>query len=219
MTVSTRHRWPAHRPAAATRSLAIACLALAILFAGDRLAVARKTAPPAPPAEKSVQQPATNPAELFALGEKHRWGLGAPIDWAAAARSYGEAARQGHAEAMTRLGLMYGLGAGVPYDRARMLELFRNAAALGDAAAETQLGLLSLQGNAVARNRRQAMRYFRSAAEEGDPSGMVLLARGLKFGWVDIPDAEGAKQWALKAQETSRQRSDGGEIASKPFAG
>ena len=91
-----------------------------------------------------MQQPARSPAELFAQGEKHRWGLEAPIDWNAAARAYGEAARQGHAEAMTRLGLMYGLGAGVPYDPARTLELFRSAAALGDAAAETQLGLLSL---------------------------------------------------------------------------
>ena len=182
------------------RSLAVACVALAVFFASDRLALAKKTAPPAPPAQKSVQQPAPSPAELFASGEKYRWGLDAPIDWSAAARSYAEAARQGHAEAMTRLGLMYELGAGVPYDEAHMLDLFRGAAELGNAAAMTQLGLLSLQGKAVARSRRVAMRHFRSAADSGDPTGMLLLARGLKFGWADTADEPGAKLWALKAE-------------------
>jgi TPR repeat protein len=136
MTMSTRRRCPA------VRYLAVACLALAVSFAGDRLAVARKAAPPATPAQRSVQQPANGPAELFALGEKYRWGLDAQIDWTAAAKSYAEAARQGHAEAMTRLGLMYELGAGVPYDEAHMLDLFRGAAELGNAAAMTQLGRL-----------------------------------------------------------------------------
>src|SRR5437868_12707201 len=177
MSMSTRRRSPVRRPAAAMRSLTVACVALAVLFASDRLAVAKKTAPPAPPAQRSVQQPAPSPAELFASGEKYRWGLDAPIDWSAAARSYAEAARQGHAEAMTRLGLMYELGAGVPYDEAHMLDLFRGAAELGNAAAMTQLGLLSLQGKAVARSRRVAMRHFRSAADSGDPTGMLLLAR------------------------------------------
>ena len=89
---------------------------------------------------------------------------------------------------MTRLGLMYELGAGVPYDEAHMLDLFRGAAELGNAAAMTQLGLLSLQGKAVARSRRAAMRHFRSAADGGDPTGMIFLARGLKFGWADTAD-------------------------------
>src|SRR5438270_10520177 len=95
-----------------------------------------------------------------------------------------------------------------------MLDLFRSAAGLGHAAATTQLGLLSLQGKAVPRGRREAMRDFRSAAEDGDPSGMILLARGLKFGWADTADEAGAKQWALKAQETFRQQADGGEVAA-----
>ena len=183
MRRSERRRSATRGPAAVLRHLPTAFLAIAVFLAGDRLAVARKAAPPARAAEKSVQQPAPSPADLFALGEKYRWGLDAPIDWTAAARSYGEAARQGHAEAMTRLGLMYEFGAGVPYDEARMLELFRNAAGLGDAVAMTQLGLLSLQGKVVARDRRAAMRSFRSAAEGGDPNGMILLARGLKI-WM-----------------------------------
>src|SRR5690242_18098331 len=103
MSMSIRRGSPVCRPAAAARSLAIACLALAISLAGDRLAVAKKNTPP-PPTQKSVQQPAPGPAELFAAGEKYRWGLDAPIDWTTAAKSYAEAARQGYAEAMTRLG-------------------------------------------------------------------------------------------------------------------
>src|SRR5205085_5318434 len=95
-----------------------------------------------------------------------------------------------------------------------MLDLFRGAAELGNAAAMTQLGLLSLQGKAVARRRRVAMRHFRSAADSGDPTGMLLLARGLKFGWADTADEPGAKQWALKAEEAFRQRAEGGEIAA-----
>src|SRR5205823_11550530 len=92
--------------------------------------------------------------------------------------------------------------------------LFRRAAELGNVAAMTQLGLLSLQGKAVARSRRAAMRHFRSSADGGDPTGMILLARGLKFGWADTADEPGAKQWALKAQEAFRQRAEGGDIAA-----
>src|SRR5438874_10791130 len=98
MSMSTRRRSPVRRPVAAMLSLAVACVALAVFFASDLLALAKKTAAPAPPAQRSLQQPAPSPAELFASVEKYRWVLDAPIDCSADARSYAEAASQGHAE-------------------------------------------------------------------------------------------------------------------------
>ena len=66
------------------------------------------------------------------LGWMYRWGLGIPMDDAAAAKWYRKAAEQGIAEYMTRLAAMYLVGWGVRQDDVKAHMWYDLAAAAGD---------------------------------------------------------------------------------------
>jgi len=65
---------------------------------------------------------------LYRLGDRHRYGLGVPQDYAEAARWYRLAAEQGFAMAQYNLGLMYNNGEGVAQDYAEAARWLRLAA-------------------------------------------------------------------------------------------
>lgn len=115
------------------------------------------------------------------------------------ARDYGEArqwfekaARWGHGEAISTLGVMALHGLGEPRDPGKAVELCREAAGRGYARAETGMGLFCWDGEHVAEDRVAAVEWWRRAARRKDPEAQLWLGRALIFGeGVACDESEG----------------------------
>ena len=79
-------------------------------------------------------------------------GIGAPQNYAEAARWYLAAAERGHLDAQANLGFAYEQGRGVAQDYAAAAKWYRAAAERGDIAAQANLGTLYANGWGVARD-------------------------------------------------------------------
>ncbi len=75
-------------------------------------------------------------------------------------------AEQGHAEAQSRLGAMYGSGTGVPQDYAQAANWHRKAAQQGYADAQHNLGVMYSNGQGVPQDYARAENWYRKAAEQ-----------------------------------------------------
>ena len=84
------------------------------------------------------------------------------------AESLWQAAKNGEADALTRLGAMYWLGSGVSQDYQEALHWYSRAANRGYAKAEYLLGAMYLKGQGVPPGYPQAMFWLRKAGEQSD---------------------------------------------------
>ena len=76
-------------------------------------------------------------------------------------------AKQGHAKAQYRLGIMYEYGRGLGQNDVEALKWYRKAAEQGVAVAQYRLAVLHDNGWGIARNDAEAVRWYRKAAEQG----------------------------------------------------
>lgn len=105
-----------------------------------------------------------------------------PQDYGEARRWFERAARWGHGEALSTLGLMALHGLGEPVDHAKTAELCRNAADRGYARAETGMGRLCWDGNVVPQDRAAAVAWWRRAVRKHDSEAQLWLGRALICG-------------------------------------
>ena len=110
--------------------------------------------------------------------EKH----GIHYDLAKARSLFEAAAKQGNADAVYNLGLLYWNGTGVKKDPAKGLALFIKAANLGSAQAASHLGDIYREGKGVTRNADTALNWYRKGAEAGDDVSAYFAGAALKSG-------------------------------------
>src|SRR5262249_28758259 len=118
-----------------------------------------------------------------------------------------EAAAQGDASAMYRLGLLYEMGQGVAQDYDKAREWFEKAAAKGDGEAMYSLGRFYETGKGVARDYVKAREWYEKAADKGDQRAKTNLDERL------IQEAAGAGRYAeaLQLQEALAAKQEAAE--------
>jgi TPR repeat protein len=130
---------------------------------------------------------------------------------AKAARLYGQAAKQGLANAQYYLGRCYEFGKGVAMDEAKAARLYGQAAEQGHVLARLQLGWCHEHGQGTAQNARAAVEQYRLAVGGGFVAANARL--GLCFeegrGVPSSDPAEAARLYALAAE--------GGRSGKKPY--
>ena len=125
-------------------------------------------------------------------------GLGVSQDYAASARYYEIAAKNGHVNAQYNLGRMYVKGLGVAQDYTKAAELYAKAAEQGHIEAQTGLGNLYYNGRGVERDYTKAAEFYTKAAANGSRAAAHNLGRMYFLG-------RGVKQDYIKAAELYRK--------------
>ena len=97
------------------------------------------------------------------------------MDLVAARQHYRMAAEMGHAEAMTRLGVLYETGRGGEVDDAEAVKWYRKAAELGHADAVNRLGSMFYLGKGAARDVSAALTLYQRASRSGHAAAMNNL--------------------------------------------
>lgn len=130
------------------------------------------------------------PAAQAALADMHeRGGGGLPRgNYRTAAELLKDAAAQGDAYAMSKLGRYYYNGyGGVGTDQEKAVDLFKAAAAQGNAYAMAYLGYAYLNGRGgLPQNKDSARQYFERATALGDGMGQENLAYMYEVGWAGL---------------------------------
>jgi TPR repeat protein len=104
-------------------------------------------------------------------------GSAGPVDLAAAAASYKDAAEMGHAPAQARYGFALLNGRGTERDPFTAETWLRRAALAGEAQAAAVIGYLYAQGDGLPPNHAEAAAWLRRAAEAGHPGAARTLGR------------------------------------------
>jgi len=94
-------------------------------------------------------------------------GRGATKRYSEAIKWYRQAARQGHLDALYRLGLAYACGHGVVRDYRRANAYFQQAAARGHAWAQYNMGVSFIKGQGVVKDPVKAYAWFLLAEQSG----------------------------------------------------
>lgn len=122
-------------------------------------------------------------------------------------------AAQGHAGALTELGLLYYTGHGVVTDETRAFALFERAAAAADRDAMFLLGRMNLLGHGPTRTNpdaeREAARWFFEAARRGHADAQFHLGLLFYAGTGVEKNTDEALKWIRRAagsgHEAARQ--------------
>jgi hypothetical protein len=135
------------------------------------------------------------------------------------ARDYGEArqwferaARWGHGEALSMLGLMALRGFGEPPDPAKAVDLCRRAALRGYARAETGLGCFYWEGEFLPEDRVAAVAWWQRAARQKDAEARMWLGHALILG-------EGITRDASAGLALVREAAEAGEAEAQAYLG
>jgi TPR repeat protein len=135
------------------------------------------------------------------------------------ARDHGEArvwfemaARWGHAEALSMLGLMALRGYGETPDPAKAVELCRRAAERGYAKAETGLGCFYWEGELLPEDRVAAVAWWQRAARQKDAEAKMWLGHALILG-------EGIARDASAGRALVREAAEAGEAEAQSYLG
>lgn len=107
----------------------------------------------------------------FNMGQAYKLGRGVPVDLVQAQGWYERAARQGHAQAETNLGLLLFQN----NQRERAMPWIRRAAERGDPRAQYVLGTAHFNGDLAARDWPRAYALMRRAADQGLPAARTSL--------------------------------------------
>jgi TPR repeat protein len=136
-----------------------------------------------------------------------------------AARDYGEArvwfemaARWGHGEALSMLGLMALRGFGETRNPRKGVELCRRAAVRGYARAETGLGLFYWEGELLPEDRVAAVAWWQRAARQKDAEAQLWLGHALILG-------EGIARDASAGLALVREAAEAGEAEAQSYLG
>jgi hypothetical protein len=145
----------------------------------------------------------------FLVGEIHYFGHGnTEKNDTEAARFYELAARQGHVEAMFRLGYLYASGQGVEQNGARAAEWYVRAANGGKLEAVIALAEMYTDGLIVPGDERRARQWWTVAAVRGSAEGAFNLALNYMstekiprehrraYAWLIIAERRGSKNAA-----------------------
>ncbi|NLT49267.1 MAG: sel1 repeat family protein [Clostridiales bacterium] len=123
---------------------------------------------------------------FFAVILAGGWGIlsavkaeGSPNDYLSELRIK---AKQGDADAQSRLGGMYYIGIGLPRDYAEAAKWFRMAAEQGDADAQFNLAVMYNNGLGVPEDHAEAFKWCRMAAEQGHALSQFSLDGSYTFG-------------------------------------
>ena len=134
----------------------------------------------------------------YASGRK----LYARGDMAQAAAWLHKAAKQGEANAMCLLGLMYASGQGVPRDVVQSMGFYASAAEAGLAEAQYSLAMALEGGIGIAPDDAQSLHWMRKAAEQGHANAQWRFGQRLRLGMGSATSAvDGAKWIAAAAQQ------------------
>lgn len=128
----------------------------------------------------------------FNLGQAYKLGRGVPADLAEAERYYEQAARSGHLEAQTSLGLLLFQNG----NRAAALRWLKQASDSGEARAMLVYGTALFNGDGVAEDRIRAYALVSRSAAQGLAPARVTLSEMDQF----IPLEERQKGVALAQQ-------------------
>ncbi|HMM36140.1 MAG TPA: tetratricopeptide repeat protein [Thermoanaerobaculia bacterium] len=154
---------------------------------GGRLPLGPADSPGGPgEALDAYRTAARRPLEIgrqFELGRLSFAGTSeTPPDYAEARLWLERAARWGHGEALSMLGLMALHGLGEAREPRKAVELCREAAARGCPKAEAGMGRLCWDGVYVSEDRAAAVEWWRRAARRKDPEAQLWLGRALILG-------------------------------------
>lgn len=117
-------------------------------------------------------------------------------DYEAAAKSFRQAAGQGHANAQFTLGVMYYQGEGVNQDYKEVVKWYRLAADQGLAPAQFNVGMMYYRGDGVAQDYKEAARWYHMVAEQGLAQAQFNLGMMYNLGQGVIQDPVHAYMWA-----------------------
>lgn len=112
-----------------------------------------------------------DPDAQFNLGQAYKLGRGVPLNMTLAEQWYERAARQGHVEAATNLGLIWFQNG----RRAHAMPYIQQGAQAGDARAQYVLGTALFNGDIVAQDRARAYAFMTRAAADGYPPAVQQL--------------------------------------------
>ena len=133
---------------------------------------------------------------LFNLAQAYRLGRGVPANLATSKSLFERAARAGHLESQTTLGLLL-LQSG---DRLEALDWLKTAAEAGEPRALLVYGTALVNGDGVTQDQPRGYFYVHSAAQSGLPAAKRTLAELDKL----LPAAERRKALALRGPKPSR---------------
>jgi TPR repeat protein len=85
------------------------------------------------------------------------------------------AAKQGDADAQSRMGYAYAVGDGVLQDQSKALKWFKKAAKQGDTYAKFNLGIAFMRGLGTPKDLRTSYGWFLAAAVDGHPEAQSNL--------------------------------------------
>jgi TPR repeat protein len=112
---------------------------------------------------------------------------GIQVDVVAAGQWFQKAAENGHAEAMTELGLCYELGCGVEQSDENALDWYTKAANLGHVIAKYSVGEAFEEARGVHQSDAEACLWYYRAALLGDEDSKVALRRLYDIARIVVP--------------------------------
>ena len=164
--------------------------------AKDRAGAARRAAPAIAPLKEAAGR--GDAVSAYALGALQAFGVGTPVDAAAARRLLASAHAKGHASACRTLAWMLEAGRGGDADVEAAAATYRSCAERGNTAAMRALGRLGYGALAEKISRDEAAGWFRRAAERGDAEGAYWIGNVLLYGSGVPADRERAVAWLEK---------------------
>ncbi len=188
-----------------------------LMARGARLPLGPDDSPGVPgEALDAYRAAARRPLEIgrqFELGRMAFEGTDeAPPDYAEARLWFERAARWGHGEALSMLGLMALHGLGEAREPRKGVELCREAAARGCPKAEAGMGRLCWDGVYVAEDRAAAVEWWRRAARRKDPEAQLWLGRALILG-------EGVERDESAGLALVREAAEAGDADAQAYLG
>jgi uncharacterized protein len=141
-------------------------------------------------------------AAQYALGWMYLQGAGVPQSYTEAEKWWRLAAGQGHVEAQSNLGGMYGIGmGGVRQDYKEAAKWNRKAAEQNFANAQYNLGINLQKGLGVAQDYAEALKWYRKAAEQGHARAKTQIGEMYSKGWGVRQDNKEAFKWYKEGAE------------------
>lgn len=175
---------------------------LGILFNCIELEAAEKSSPvqESPLSIDNIQTPSTEGTSHFPAtkaGDAARAYNAKNYD--VARKLWEELARDGDAQAMNNLGVIYDQGIGVEPDIGRAVHWFAEAANAGNPAGMSNYGRMLEQGRGLPVNPAEAARWFDMAARQGQPEAQYNLGYLYEHGRGVERDDSAAAAWYSRA--------------------
>ena len=180
-------------------------ISLGLVVGCTTLAVAQKTAKPAPAANPQLTKDKTLSAKgdadaMYNMGLHYLKGDGVPRDAAKAVSWFTKSAQKGNVPSMLQLGMLYEESDGaVKQDMTKAIEWLKKAAGKGSLPAINELGTIYEDGVGVKADRKEAIKYYELAANQGNVDAMLGVATAYIDGEGIERNTELGYQWLTKA--------------------